>query len=108
MHLKNSSVTQESISNSFFDYLKEHMENYPIGSDEREIILTLFCIGYKRQPRKEVLFRNWNLYNYSETYSPDQAMALCEKFIKEDLKLDMNFPKAIAHLKVAYPKTTAP
>lgn len=103
-------IKRNSLSNTvpdaFFDYLKSNMEKYPIGSNEREIILLLFSIGYRKTARPEALFQNWNIYIYSESYSPIEAINLCENFIHESLGYNMNFSEAIDVFKVAFPSTT--
>ena len=91
---------------ALMDYLKTNMENY--SEEEKEILLLLFTIAYKKQPQKHLLFRNWSLHSYSKNYTPDEAIALCENFINYnlqlDLQLDMSFPEAIDLLKIAFPK----
>ena len=93
---------------TFINYLKEHLENYPKKTEEREIILLLFGLAYKKKPCKTVLFSHWDSHSYSQRYTPNEAIALCEKFIKYnlllDLHLDMSFPEAIDVLKVAFLK----
>ncbi len=101
--MKNTTVFLEN-SEAFFHYLKSNLENYPIGSTDREIILLLFCIAHKKSSIPQILFYHWNVYPYSKIYTPDKAIALCEKFIHKDLGLEnVSFPELIDLLKIIFP-----
>ncbi len=103
--MQSSDNTSAPNFEALMNYLKSNMENYPEGTDEREIILLLFALAYKKSPIPLVLFRNWSLHTYSKNYTPAEALALCENFIKHNLNLDMDFAEAVNVLKVNFLKT---
>ena len=106
MQVKN---TQLSVSNDFFDYLKQNLEKYyPKESMKREMISLLFVLAMKRRPNPKFLFQHWEIHNYSKEYSPTQAIALCEDFTHNGLGYDMNFSETISFLKITFPNKVEP
>lgn len=92
-------VKMKSTNNStnFFDYLTPYMKSIPKGSIEREVIRLVLFLGY-RENNISSIFKNWNLY-YSKYYTPEEAIALCTDFIKNNLCLDMTFSEAMDYFK---------
>lgn len=92
----------------FMNYLKSHLENYPEGTEQREIILLVFALAYKKRPYQAIIFQNWHLYCHSKRYTPKEAFLLCENFVRNELQYDLhikpNFVEAIAVLENRFPK----
>lgn len=94
-HLSNRTIEM------LFDFLNQFIGNYPKDSVEREMIRLTLYLGYKYSTI-EAIFKNWNILYPKNT--PEESIALCNKFIREDVGMELDFYQFIEFLKEKFPK----